>query len=150
MFGPDVILVPVPRCRPSVGNATWGAGRLAVALHQAGLAAAVWIGLRRRHAVNKSATAPDGERPSVWEHYESLSVEATMVAATRLVLVDDVVTKGRTLLGASMRLREALPNAEVRAFALMRTLGLVPEVEQILDPCEGEIRWRGNDVQREP
>jgi len=150
LFGPDVVLVPVPSSRPCRGNVAWGAGRLAVALQQAGLAAAVWSGLTRSYGVSKSATAPDGERPSVWAHYESLSVEATLVAANRLVLVDDVVTKGRTLLGAAMRLREVFSNAEVRAFALMRTMGLVPEVGQLLEPCQGEIRWAGEDAHREP
>ena len=59
-------------------------------------------------------------------------------------------SKGRTLLGAAMRLREVFSNAEVRAFALMRTMGLVPEVGQLLEPCQGEIRWAGEDAHREP
>jgi len=150
LFERDVILVPVPCCRPSAGNAAWSARRLAVALQRTGLAAAVWTGLLRRHAVQKSATAPDGERPSVWEHYESLTVEGTMAVVNRLLLVDDVVTRGRTLLGAAMRLREAFPDAEVRAFALMRTMGLVPEITQLLEPCQGEIRWAAGDAHREP
>ena len=150
LFGRDVILVPVPCSRPSVASTAWSATRLAMVLQQCGLAAAVWIGLMRRHAVQKSATAPDGGRPSVWEHYESLSVEGSLATATRLLLVDDVVTKGRTLLGAAMRLREVFPESEVRAFALMRTMGLVPEVMQLLEPCQGESRWAGEDAHREP
>ena len=59
-------------------------------------------------------------------------------------------SKGRTLLGAATRVREALPDAEIRAFALMRTMGLVAEVGQLLEPCQGEIRWAGEDAHREP
>jgi hypothetical protein len=59
-------------------------------------------------------------------------------------------TKGRTLLAAAMRMREAFPGAQLRAFALVRTMGLVPEVRQLLDPCQGEIRWAGEDAQRDP
>jgi adenine/guanine phosphoribosyltransferase-like PRPP-binding protein len=144
------VLVPIPRCGPSTSGAAWVAGELAVALQRFGLAAAVWTGLKRKYAIRKSATAPDGERPTVWQHYESLCVEPSLSAADRLVLVDDVVTKGRTLLAAAMRMREAFPGAQLRAFALVRTMGLVPEVRQLLDPCQGEIRWAGEDAQRDP
>ena len=150
LFGPDVVLVPVPRCAPCTRADAWVAARLAVALQQTGLAAAVWTGLRRKYAVRKSATAADGARPSVWEHYDSLTLEPSLTAATRLVLIDDVVTKGRTLLAAAMRVRECFPNAEVRAFALVRTMGLVADVEQLLDPCQGEISWCGEDARRDP
>jgi hypothetical protein len=67
-----------------------------------------------------------------------------------VVLVDDVVTKGRTLLAAATRIQEAFPDTEVRAFALLRTMGLIPDVAQLLEPCVGEIRWTGADAQREP
>ncbi|MBI1379902.1 MAG: hypothetical protein GC161_02295 [Planctomycetaceae bacterium] len=68
----------------------------------------------------------------------------------RLVVVDDVVTKGATLLASALRLQEAFPTAEVRCFAMVRTLGREPDVPQVLDPCVGEIRWDGEDVWREP
>ena len=58
--------------------------------------------------------------------------------------------KGRTLLAASMRLRERFPRAQLRAFALVRTLGLVPDIAQLVEPCEGTIIWTGNDARREP
>jgi hypothetical protein len=65
-------------------------------------------------------------------------------------LVDDVVTKGRTLLAAAARVQEAFPCAEIRAFALIRTMGLTRNVERLVDPCIGEIRWRGGDACRTP
>ena len=150
VFGPDVILVPVPNSTPLTTRSTWVAGQLAIALKQTGLAAAVWAGLNRRVAVRKSATAPDGSRPTVWEHYESLALEPSLAAADRLVLIDDVVTKGRTLLAAAIRLRERFPRAEVRAFALVRTMGLIPDIAQLLEPCQGEISWEGEDAHRDP
>jgi len=69
---------------------------------------------------------------------------------TRLVLVDDVITKGRTILAAAIRLHEAFPNADIRAFALVRTKGLVSGVADALDPCQGIVRWAGGDARREP
>lgn len=56
-----------------------------------------------------------------------------------LVVVDDVVTKGATLLAAAAVLQEAFPASRVRGFALVRTMGLVLEVDRILDPCLGTI-----------
>jgi hypothetical protein len=67
-----------------------------------------------------------------------------------VVLIDDVITKGRTFLAAAARVREAFPHAQIRAFALLRTMGFIAGVEQLLDPCRGEIRWRGGDARRTP
>jgi hypothetical protein len=65
-------------------------------------------------------------------------------------LVDDVVTKGRTMLAAATRVHEAFPSARIDAFAFIRTMGLVEEIEHLIDPCVGEIRWTGEDAQRRP
>jgi hypoxanthine phosphoribosyltransferase len=68
----------------------------------------------------------------------------------RLLLVDDVVTKGRTLLAAAARLHEAFPQAHITAFALLRTLGFKDHIEDLLDPCVGRIGWRAGDAHRNP
>jgi len=106
--------------------------------------------LRRVRAVRKSATAAPGERPTVKLHYESFCIERPAIAPERIVLIDDVITKGRTLLAAATRVHEAFPCAQIRAFALVRTMGLIPGVQQLLDPCKGEIRWKSGDAHRTP
>ncbi len=110
----------------------------------------MWPGLRRVHAVPRSATAKAWERPTVHRHYASLAVDEAAIRLDEVLLVDDVITKGRTLLAAASRLQAAFPAARIRAFALLRTLGLDPEVERLLDPCVGEIRWRAGDAHRRP
>ena len=50
---------------------------------------------------------------------------------TRILLVDDVITRGRTLAAAAMRLHEAFPNAEIRAFALVRAMNFVLDVPRL-------------------
>jgi adenine/guanine phosphoribosyltransferase-like PRPP-binding protein len=77
-------------------------------------------------------------------------IELPAIPPERIVLIDDVVTKGRTLLAAATRLQEAFPSAQIRAFALVRTMGLIAGVNQLLDPCKGEIRWRAGDAHRNP
>jgi len=161
-FCASSILVPVPGSAPSAKGGTSVAEHLASALLSEGLGQCIWPGLRRIAAVAKSATAAPGRRPTVSHHYDSFAVEwvqanglgdaasALVSPRPRLVLVDDVVTKGRTLLAAATRVREAFPNAEIRAFALVRTMGLVQGVQRLLDPCVGEIRWRAGDAHRNP
>lgn len=68
----------------------------------------------------------------------------------RITVVDDFVTKGATLLAAASRVQEAFPEAEVRAFALVRTKGLVADIESIGEPCEGLITRVGDHVDRHP
>ena len=143
------VLVPVPGSAMT-RDAPWAALQLSVALKGVGLADRVWLGLERRIAVRKSATAPSAQRPSVREHYESLGVLPAARGISRIVLVDDVVTKGRTLLAAAARLEIELPHAEIRAFALIRTQGFVNRMTHVFEPCQGFIRWSGEDARREP
>jgi hypothetical protein len=148
-FLADDVLVPVPRCSPR-SRGTWVAAELSQALVRAGIGRFAWPGLRRISAVRKSATAASGARPTVASHYESFEVERPSFRMSRLVLVDDVITRGRTLLAAAARLSEAFPNVPVRSFALLRTRGLISGVQQVLEPCVGEIYWNGSDARRTP
>ena len=149
-FGATDVLVPVPGSAPHSAGDPWAAEHLALALVNAGLGGQTWPGLRRVRAVRKSATAAPGDRPTVYVHYESFDIALTGAAPERILLIDDVITKGRTLLAAASRVHEAFPRAQIRAFALVRTMGLVAEVAQLLDPCRGEIRWRAGDAHRSP
>jgi predicted amidophosphoribosyltransferase len=153
---PTNVLVPIP------GSARTGTGTVPVAEHLAtalieeGLGQGMWRGLHRIRAVRKSATAAPGARPTVANHYDSFAIEETAnldemsTLLQRVVLIDDVVTKGRTLLATAMRVQEALPNAEIRAFALLRTMGLIEGIDRLLEPCVGEITWRAGDACRNP
>ncbi len=149
-FSADDVLVPVPGSEPHSPGALWAAEHLAVALINEGLGRVAWPGLRRVRAVRKSGTSSPGSRPTVDVHYESFRIEDTSTPPSSVVLVDDVITKGRTLFAAATRVHEAFPSARIRAFALLRTMGLIPGVEHLLDPCKGEIRWVAGDAHRSP
>jgi predicted amidophosphoribosyltransferase len=149
-FDSETILVPVPGSAPQAPGTASTAAVLASAMLALGLGGSLWQGLRRNVAVRKSATATGGRRPTVHSHYESFAVERCSDPRPKLLLVDDVVTKGRTLMAAASRLQDAYPRAQIAAFALLRTMGLVPEVTRLIDPCIGEIRWRRGDAHRCP
>jgi hypothetical protein len=149
-FGATDVLVPVPGCTPQAEGGSCAAEHLAAALLNVGLGDAAWSGLRRVRAVRKSATAPTGARPTVSVHYDSFDVARLPAAPESIVLIDDVVTKGRTLLAAATRVHDAFPGSRIRAFALLRTMGKISGIQQVLDPCKGEIRWKAGDAYRNP
>ena len=149
LFRRGAALVPVPGSART-DDAPWTALALAIALSEVGFALPVWIGLRRRYGVTKSATAPSTARPSVYAHYDSFAAVPATMPVQRVVLIDDVITKGRTLLAAAARLRSVLPHADIRAFALIRTQGFAHRIEHLVEPCHGVIRWAGGDARRDP
>jgi phosphoribosylpyrophosphate synthetase len=150
-LGADVVLVPAPRSAPIRDVTTlWPAQRICAQLVAGKLGREVLPCLTRTVAVPKSAFAPSGERPDVSRHFETIAAEVGLVRGARIAVVDDVITKGATLLAAASRVQEAFPEAEVRAFALLRTMGLVEEVDKILDPCRGTITLVRGEVMRAP
>ncbi|MDB5298070.1 MAG: hypothetical protein JWO31_4053 [Phycisphaerales bacterium] len=144
------VLVPAPRSAPQYGGGLWPTKRLCEAMVAAGVGTGVFPALRRTLAVQKSATAARGQRPTVRRHYETIAVEqdrSLLAAGTRLVVVDDVVTRGATFLACHRRLSEAYPDAAVCCFALTRTISDA-EVGGMLDPVAGVITLE--PLHREP
>lgn len=148
-FLPGDLLVPVPGSALKVGGA-WAAAELARALVREGVGAETWSGLQRISAVPKSATAAKGSRPSVARHYDSFRLAPPKGHPRSVMIIDDVISRGRTVLAAAARVREAFPEAKIRAFALLRTLSFISMLPNLLEPCRGEIRWMDGDARRNP
>jgi len=79
-----------------------------------------------------------------------MTVEPPLVAAENISLVDDVVTKGATLLAAASLIKDDFPNADVRAFAMIRTMGLVADIGGVIDPVVGTISECYGEADRNP
>ena len=151
-FGDDVTLVPLPRSVPfKQKDALWPAMRICRALEARGLCRDVQPLLVRTRPVPKSALQRSaGSRPDPRTHAETLAAkDDTGVLRARICLVDDVVTRGSTLLGAAWCLRRVWPTASVVGFAAVRTMSK-QEIRTILDPVEGWIRGDADWVRREP
>ena len=150
VLGSDVLLIPAPRSAPLVSGGLWPGLLICRALVKAGFGCDVLTCLDRVEAVPKSAYQAPGGRPTARRHWETISVDPEFVAAQRITLVDDFVTKGNTLLGAASRLVETFTGKVVNTFALVRTKGRQAEIEAIIDPCLGVIRRLGDEADREP
>ena len=151
-FGDDAALVPVPRSGLLKPGSLWVPDRLARALVAAGLGSEVLPCLRRVKAVPKASLSPARQRPLPEAHYESMSVERQLASPARILLIDDVVTRGSTLLGAARRIERAYPAIDIRAFAAMRTVSNPADLSAIRDPVVGTIRFReaSGDTLRRP
>ncbi|MBL8144457.1 MAG: hypothetical protein JNM38_25300 [Acidobacteria bacterium] len=120
LFHGTVTLIPVPRSGLTKDHSLWPARLLCDALNRKGIGVNTVRALSRTTAIRKSATSPD--RPTVQEHVASLHAQASVDVEDVVVLVDDVVTRGSTILGCAWRLADVMPKVTIRAFAFARTL----------------------------
>jgi hypothetical protein len=167
LFDRTWVAVPVPRSSLTRDDALWPADRIATALLGEGIVRSTQPILRRAVPVLKSATAESKDRPTAARHYASMTVALSDSSAAhaesalpavicaelgpcpKLLLVDDVITRGATMLAASSVLLDAIPDAIVMAFAVVRTNSDPPELP-LLAPVKGSIRLRGEATYRRP
>jgi predicted amidophosphoribosyltransferase len=150
-FHPNSILVPVPKSSLMQPNTLWVPERIANALVSVGIGGNVVSCLIRAKPVPKAALSSPKERPTAEQHYESISVQGSLSKPDEIVLIDDVVTRGATLLGCANRLIDAFPQCRIRAFVAMRTISNPNEFDNIYSPCVGTIDlYETGDTFRRP
>ena len=151
-FRANSVLVPLPRSSLLQPDSLWVPERIATALVKRGFGARVFPCLIRTRAVRKSATSQAGQRPTPTEHFESLAVQGGLGSTEEVLLVDDIVTRGHTMIGAANRLLEAFPLAQIKAFAATRTVSDWMDFSHIYDPRSGLIEYReaSDDCIRRP
>ena len=150
-FQPGTTLVPTPKSSLMQPGTLWVPKRIATALAGMGLGNEVFPCLVRVKPVPKAASSVPQERPTPAEHYESMGVRGRLSKPDEIVLVNDIVTRGATLLGAANRLADVFPHTRIRAFAAMRTISNPEEFNELYDPCVGTIELReSGDTLRKP
>lgn len=150
-FQENTVLVPTPKSSLMQPNTLWVPNRIATAIVRVGLAKQVLPCLSRVLAVPKAATSKVKDRPKPADHYRTINVQKPLNKPSKIVLIDDVITRGSTLLGAANRLADVFPNTPIYAFAAMRTISNPSEFNKIYEPCTGEIILRDSgDTLRRP
>jgi hypothetical protein len=145
------ILVPIPKSSLMQPDTLWVPQRLANALIRNGFGKTVVEYLERVDPLRKSATSLASNRPKAREHYNSFGVRKTIFPEPeQILLIDDVVTAGATIVGAGNKLHDAFPGAHIRAFAAMRTISTPEDFKHIYDPCEGKITLQYEETSRKP
>lgn len=132
----SAILVPTPGSGLPLKNSVWCARTICQRMVAAGLGSKTIECVTRVQPIRKSAFCKPGERPTPLEHYKTMAVKALIDPPQKIILVDDVITKGATFAGAAARLAEAFPKADIRAFAMARTTS---NMQSWVDPCLGQI-----------
>ena len=141
-FNKNVTLIPIPRSAPLSIGALWPTKVIAELFLKEGFAKEVMPCIERVNPVRKSSFQTKADsRPSVEEHYDSLSVTPVLLVPDQITLIDDVLTLGRTTFACVQRLNETFPKTEIRIFALVRTQSLIPNIEKIIDPSFGVISY---------
>ena len=150
-FQPDTVLVPTPKSSLMRPHTLWVPERISKALVDVGLGKEVVPCLVRTKPVPKSAYSTPGGRPFPADHYDSMRVQRGLSEPGEILLIDDIVTRGSTLLGAANRLMDAFPETTIRAFAAMRTVSNPAEFREVIDPRVGTINLRASgDTIRRP
>jgi predicted amidophosphoribosyltransferase len=143
-FRSNTLLVPVPSSSLMEKDTLWVPERIANALVKKGFGKQVVPCLRRETAVQKAATSPAHDRPSVKDHYDSFSVQGSLSEPEDILLIDDVITRGATLLGCANRLISVFPKCRIHAFAAIRTISDPEKFKNLQDSCIGTIYLNNN------
>ncbi len=132
LFQSNPVLIPVTRSSLLQPNSLWVGLRIATEMQRVGLGCAVSQSLVRTYAVGRKASAQ--------EHYDSQRVEQRLLHDPRsILLVDDFVTRGATMIASALRLWEAYPRADIAGFAAIRTVSDSRHFKRILDPVLDKI-----------
>jgi phosphoribosylpyrophosphate synthetase len=138
-FQPNTIIIPTPRSCLMQPDTLWVPQRIATALVRVGLGRQVVPYLVRIKPLRKAALSAPKDRPKAAEHYETMRVQGRLSKPDEIVLVDDIVTRGATLLGAANRLADVFPQTPIHAFAAMRTISPPDKFYEEYCPCAGTI-----------
>lgn len=148
-FNENTLLIPTPKSSLPQRDELWVPQRIALAMANNGLGR-IEECLYRSTALPRSSTSLASDRPKARQHYDSMKIKELLDNPTEIILVDDVITRGATTLGAVNKLVETFPNARIRVFVAMRTMSNPDEFSEIIQPCVGTITLIGENTRRVP
>jgi hypothetical protein len=145
VFGGHPMLVPVPGSSLTKPHTVWPSRRVCEELVRQGLGQDILTIVSRTIAVSKSAGS--ATRPTLDQHLNSLTVQARLSPPSRLLLVDDVVTSGTTMMACAIKLAQAFPGVPVSGFALARVQS-AGDPSHVFDPLVERVTVNGQRCSR--
>gem|GEM_PF-428221 len=151
--GKRIVLVPVPRANPMKSpSSSWPAlwickEILEHVISKPHVTPRLAVLLKRTSPVPPARTGKtDERRPS--KQFATMAVDQSQLkrhfpkikAGDVVVLVDDIVTSGSTIMASAWHVKSCLPSVEVRAFTLFRTLQS-PDPDVLFEPVVGTIEY---------
>lgn len=137
-------LIPVPRSSPIKPGSVFPSLVIAETLYKNGIGNNVYDCLKRVTAVPKSSGNYNAnERNSVDTHLNSLSVENELIMESKIVLIDDVFTQGRTAMACAIKLEKAFPDKAIKVFCPFRTRSF-QDFEKFEDPVGSVMKFSPN------
>ena len=146
VFDGHPMLVPVPGSSLTKPHTVWPSRRVCEELVRQGLGDDTLTAVSRTTAVTKSAGSVT--RPTLDQHLASLTVQAGLHPPSRLLLIDDVVTSGTTIMACAIKLALAFPGVPVSAFALARVQS-TGNPQRVFDPIIEHVTIAGQRCKRE-
>lgn len=140
-FFDDSVLIPVPRSSLIHEGDLWPSLEICKTLLNRGFGNSIVPILKRSHAIPKSSLHMKADdRPSVATQKESLKVDSQIISPTKAILVDDVITLGRTTFACAAKIFEYTPNCQIKVAAVMRTKGFEP-ISKFITPSLGFLSY---------
>ena len=152
-FRPDTVLIPVPRSIIIKNDTLWVPKEIANNLSKKGLGIMIPL-LTRSIPVNISSKSVPNDRPKPLDHFNSLTLSKGLESKiddivknqSEIVLVDDVITRGSTLMGCYWKIMEILETHQyfpkISGFCAMRTISNSLDFKKSIEPHEGKIIYR--------
>jgi predicted amidophosphoribosyltransferase len=138
----EATFVPVPRSSPLLANAVWPGRLICLKLLSMGFGKDMYDVLERKRAVQTGHFNRSAEnRATIDQHYNTIEVTNTpLIVPEQIVLVDDVITQGRTAVACYIRLREIFPHTAISIFTPVITKAF-DEVNLLIDPKVCKVQY---------
>jgi hypothetical protein len=139
----DALLIPIPRSAPLVSDsAVWPSLEICNFIEKC-TGSSVLILLKRETPVNKAGLQGSASyRPSVLDHCQSIVCETdngVLTGREKIILVDDIITQGRTATACYLKLRDRFKTADISAFAPIRTVSFDKTITETYKPSISTI-----------
>jgi len=130
----EFIAVPVPRSSLSKDGSVWPSKVISEVFFDLGLVSEVKELIERVSPIRSSHLCAPDERPLIHEHCETLQFNNMLYTGSNFLLIDDVITRGRTLSACSQVLANSVETHNILGLAVMKSLLTDDPIQKLFVP----------------